>query len=145
MSFNTNVGYQILIKRLQLTHSKHKFIFAIWLCDQIVTEMCSYISEISILIDLTSFNNWNICWVLILILTFLLSYTLANNKFFLLFVLKWTENFSCGWIISHFFHGWTGKRAPWSCVSQSHFLCNVIHTGGLRKIFIFLRVLRSPV
>ena len=43
----------------------------------------------------------------------------------------------------HFSYGETGRRGPWSCLSQSYFLCNELYTGvrvdfsyRLRKIFI---------
>ena len=79
MSFNTNIAQDLLIKCFQEVNLKHKFISVIWLCGQILTERCSYIFMTSISLDLSSFYDWNICWVLIPTLTFLLFFLRMFN------------------------------------------------------------------
>ena len=79
MSFNTNIAQDLLIKCCQEIALKHKFISVIWLCGQILTERCLYIFMTSISLDLSSFHEWNLCWVLIPTLTFLLFFLRMFN------------------------------------------------------------------
>ena len=79
MSFNTNIAQDLLIKCCQEIALKHKFITVIWLCGQMPTERCLYIFITSISLDLSSLHEWNLCWVLIPTLTFLLFFLRMFN------------------------------------------------------------------
>ena len=79
MSFNTNIAQDLLIKCILDIALTHKFNSVIIRCGQILTERSLYIFMTSISLDLSSFHDWNLCWVLIPTLTFLLFFLRMFN------------------------------------------------------------------
>lgn len=121
--------------------TKHRYISITWLCGQKVIELCSYIFETFISIDLYSKQPYQLICLLSTTDIYMLGLILTNDlnllefvrflpHLYIIYSLIYSNKiygvFFLG-IKSNLYNGWTGKQGVWSCVTQTHFLCNEIY------------------